>query len=635
MVNLRAMLPVVESAAMWLFLLQALRVLFASLFGVIYDAIFEHTLSLIVVGLNLLLVVLAMLTPLLLVRFEDQTKPRLGAALLVVVARVPLSLEQPTLRLYASILLLGGAAFYIAHLLWREPERLMKGFVVGLGADQLLRALDYTYDPTLRPAGLPFVIGAALLMALLSYHLSRERAPAAQDKPRLSTGLALGAALFVETSLLALPNALTHWSGVGYDWTAPLLLVVTLLPLSPLAHTLETYLAILLWPLGSIVAIALVLLGLALAAPLDDGVAIILLLLAQLVLLSNLATGVVKRRVAQGVGALAPGTVVSLGLVLFLLLNFAFAFTFTYPYTLPFLRGLGTLFLLSGAAVSVLPVINVPIDPEVKEINLTAAALSLAGIILVGLTCALLTRVMPLSDAPADGTLRLATYNIHYGFDSDWVFNLEEMAETIEAAGVDVIVLQEVDAGRITSFGVDDALWLGRRLGMRIVYQPTLEKLSGIALLSRYPLEASDGQWLTSDLEQTAIVYGAVKTRHDPLHVYGVWLGLEPEERATQIAEALEYIGSQNPIALGGDFNATPDSPVYARLRDANLDDPFTTTEGDVALTSPAIDPTKRIDYVWLDGLTARRAWVSDSTASDHRMVVVEVQLNQVNPRFH
>jgi endonuclease/exonuclease/phosphatase family metal-dependent hydrolase len=223
--------------------------------------------------------------------------------------------------------------------------------------------------------------------------------------------------------------------------------------------------------------------------------------------------------------------------------------------------------------------------------------------------------------------LRLATYNIHYGFDTDWVFNLEKIAQTIEREGVDIVALQEVDAGRVTSLSVDNALWLSQRLGMHVVYQPTLEKLSGIALLSRYPLQASDGQWLPSHLEQTAIVYGTVKTNQGPLHVYGVWLGLEPDERARQITAALDYIGSENPVILGGDFNATPDSPIYARLLDANLHDPFTTMAQDLAFTSPAQDPQERIDYVWLRGLTAKKAWVPDSIASDHRMVVVEVQL--------
>ena len=37
--------------------------------------------------------------------------------------------------------------------------------------------------------------------------------------------------------------------------------------------------------------------------------------------------------------------------------------------------------------------------------------------------------------------------------------------------------------------------------------------------------------------------------------------------------------------------------------------------------------PDKRIDYVWLRGLIPTRAWVADTLASDHRLVVTEVQV--------
>ena len=628
--NLSKTLPVVETAAVWLFLLQAFRVLFATLFGVIYDAVFDQALSPILAGLDLLLVVLAMLTPLLLRHFGNRPRVQLGATLLVFAIRVLISIANPTLQLYASILLLGAAALYITHQLWHEPEHLMTGFLVGLGADQMLRALDYSYDPTLRPSGLPFVVVAALLLALLSLYLARGRTYTAKIRPHLSTGLALGAVLFVETSLLALPNGVSRWSGIGYNWTAPLLLLVTLLPLTPAARALEQYVAISLWPLESIIFVSLSLLCVVLAALTGGGVTAVLLLLGQFLLLLNFTTGVIKKRIALDSNPRLPGLEVSLGLLLFLLLSFAFAFTFTYAYTVSLFRGLGTLFILIATLIAMLPVFNIMLEPEVREIDHAKLARNLGGIVALTVICAVFTRLPTLRETPVEGTVRLATYNIHYGFNTDWNFNLAEIAETIEAESVDIVVLQEVDAGRITSYSVDDALWLGQRLKMHVVYQPTLEKLSGIALLSRYPLDTghSGGQWLSSALEQTAIVHGVVKTRHAPLHAYGIWLGLEPEERATQIAEALDYIGSENPVALGGDFNATPDSPIYTRVLDADFNDPFTVTGQYPSPTSPAIDPAERIDYVWLRGLTPRRAWVPDSIASDHRMVVIEAELN-------
>jgi endonuclease/exonuclease/phosphatase family metal-dependent hydrolase len=227
----------------------------------------------------------------------------------------------------------------------------------------------------------------------------------------------------------------------------------------------------------------------------------------------------------------------------------------------------------------------------------------------------------------AGPNVRVGTYNIHYGYRTDWRFYLEEMARTIEESGADIVALQEVDAGRITSYGVDDALWLSRRLRMGVAYQPTVEHLTGIALLYRFPLQRAEGQLLTSRLEQTAIVHAQVRVGGEPHDAYGIWLGLEPEERAAQLTDALGFIAGERPAVFGGDFNSTPDSPVYRRLVEAGFSDPFATGGFEPAPTSPSESPRERIDYVWIRGLSAVDAQVLESTASDHRMVVIEARL--------
>jgi endonuclease/exonuclease/phosphatase (EEP) superfamily protein YafD len=110
--------------------------------------------------------------------------------------------------------------------------------------------------------------------------------------------------------------------------------------------------------------------------------------------------------------------------------------------------------------------------------------------------------------------------------------------------------------------------------------------------------------------------------------MFGIWMGLSDEDTLRQIEEALAFLGDRAPAAFGGDFNAEPDSPVVERVLAAGLHDPFADLDIDPApLTDPAVDPDKRIDYVFLRGATPRQAWVSTSLASDHRMVVVELDL--------
>jgi len=223
----------------------------------------------------------------------------------------------------------------------------------------------------------------------------------------------------------------------------------------------------------------------------------------------------------------------------------------------------------------------------------------------------------------AGPNVRVGTYNIHYGYHTDWKFYLEEMARTIEESGADIVALQEVDTGRLTSYSVDDALWLARRLRMEVVYQPTVEHVTGIALLCRFPLEEVEGRLLASRLEQTAIARARLRIGGQLLDAYGIWLGLEPEERALQLGDALDFIG-KGPAVFGGDFNSTPGSPVYHRLREAGFIDPFIAGGFEPALTAPSEEPEERIDYVWMRGLRPVDAQVLESTASDHLMVVVE-----------
>jgi endonuclease/exonuclease/phosphatase (EEP) superfamily protein YafD len=114
----------------------------------------------------------------------------------------------------------------------------------------------------------------------------------------------------------------------------------------------------------------------------------------------------------------------------------------------------------------------------------------------------------------------------------------------------------------------------------------------------------------------------------EPVNAFAIWMGLEAEERARQLDAALPFIEAHpGPAAFGGDFNSTPNSPVWARIEAAGFDDPFLALDLGSPPTDPAVDPDKRIDFVWLRDLVPLDARVLDSTASDHLLVVVEAGL--------
>jgi endonuclease/exonuclease/phosphatase family metal-dependent hydrolase len=626
----------VEATAVFLFFYQALRVLFSVLFGVIYDAVHAEIVPMSTVGLMLGVVILALLAPLLAPRRPSARRTALlGAAVLVFLGRIPLTFNVPQARLVAAVVIVAGAGLYLAAWLRAAPGDVIRPLICALAIDQVLRAAGHTFDVTLRAVWWPGQVMVSLALCLLAVWLSRQRrtevpgsgtgiflAVSSEGPGRtmgLLSGLAWGSWLFLETSLLAFSNAVARWSSTPYHVVAPLLLGVTLLPLLEGGRWTGHW-----GRVGRVVSAIALLGGLTAGHLLIGPVALMSLLLAQLAVLSLLRTVYPPPTEGQRDGA---GGGLAVGGLLFLVLSFAYAFAFTYAYTLDLFRGMGLPIVLVAAVLATLPALrrSAVSGPFCRLLDVSWAALLSLAMVLLVVTLAW-PRVLPPA-ADADG-LRIASYNIHYGYDTDWHLSLEAQAQTIEASGADVVTLQEVDTGRPTSYMVDNALWLARRLGMKAVYLPCVEHVTGIALLSRYPILRSEGMLLPSELEQTGIIWAVLDMGSAPMNAFAIWLGLEPEERARQLDAALPFLASHaGPAVFGGDFNSTPDSPVYARIAGAGFVDPFPALGLGSPPTDPAINPRKRIDFVWLRDLIPVDAQVSDSTASDHRLVVVKAAL--------
>jgi endonuclease/exonuclease/phosphatase family metal-dependent hydrolase len=613
---------VAEATAVFLFFYQALRVLFSVLFGVIYDALFAGIVSLVTVALLMILVIAALLAPLAVPRKPNIRRiALLVGVVLVFLARIPMTVNEPQIRLAAAVVIVAATGLYLASRLRGDRGTVARPLILALVVDQLLRAAGHTWDVTLRPEWVWGQVAVSLILCLLAGWLFRQRSGEEQDQhayPGLLGGLAWGAWLFLETSLLAFPNALARWSGAPYSIVAPLLLGVTLLPLLEGSQRPAPW----RWWTGAI-QLLVVVGGLALGKLLAGSVASLLaLLLAQWFTLRLLPAILAPSRDLQ------PSRMklaLALGNTLFLILSFAYAFAFTYPYTLALFRGLGLPIILIAGLLVTLPTLRQPgeVEPDAPFFGRSWALLlgAVALVVLVNV----LASPPTVPERPARATLRAATYNIHYGYDTDWHLSLDLQASTIEASGADLVALQEVDTGRPTSYMIDNALWLAYRLGMEVVYLPCVEHLTGIALLSRYSIVDAEALLLPSELEQTGIIWAQVEPAGTPINGFAIWMGLEPEERARQLEAALPFIDSHpGPAAFGGDFNSTPDSPVYARISDSGFVDPFVALGLGSPPTDPAIDPRERIDFVWLRDLLPLDARVLESTASDHRLVVAE-----------
>ncbi len=601
------------------FFIQALRVIFSTMFGFIYDQVFEGPMDAWLVVSNLL-VVGAFLAPGILAR-KPSARRMATLASLTALARVALSVNDQLIRYWGALIVIAAGGSYLALWLSRKRPQIWRPILWALILETILRIVGDTFDISLQSASLIPVAFWSVLTIGISLWLTKNEKDPELPLRGLSWvgGLGLGVFFFLETSLLSLPNGITRWSNTPYPWIAALLLIITFLPLLP---NIGDFVRVRLTnPIGGVAVVVLLTGGLLLGYFVSGAGAAVALLLAQVA--SVFALGLLLGDNAPPTRL--PGWPLAMGGLLLLLLDFLNAFAFTYPYTLPLMRGMGWAVYFAACLFFAWGLLrkrqetNAQQDLE-RESGWSWVSFMLA-VIIVGVS------VWPQAKAPLPADkLRLATYNIHYGYDDDWHTTLEDIARTIETEGVDVIALQEVDTGRMTSYCADNAYFLARRLGMNVVYLPTVEHLTGIALLYKGPKVPEASTLVTSLQEPTGVVHAALKWNGKELHAYGIWLGLSDEDTMRQIEQALAFIGADTPASFGGDFNARSDEPEIALIREGAFEDPFTTLGIDpVPLTSPAIEPESRIDYVWVRGLVPVDAWVSDSIASDHRMVVIEV----------
>lgn len=241
------------------------------------------------------------------------------------------------------------------------------------------------------------------------------------------------------------------------------------------------------------------------------------------------------------------------------------------------------------------------------------------------------------ASAAPETELRIVSYNIRHGVGLDGVLDLERTAAVLAALAPDVVLLQEVDERCRRSGSVDQAAWLGERLGMEHRFAPFMDYDGGrygLATLARAPIDASrtiplppGRQEPRAALEVTLTSAGrAVRIVNAHLD----WLDDSPERlaQAEALRDALAPLRS-GPLVVGGDLNDTPESAALAALlsaEDGALARALSAGEGEGA-TFPADAPRVTIDHL-LYGPS--RAWhasglsvVDERVASDHRPIAL------------
>lgn len=201
-------------------------------------------------------------------------------------------------------------------------------------------------------------------------------------------------------------------------------------------------------------------------------------------------------------------------------------------------------------------------------------------------------------------TLKVMSYNIHVGQDVTNKDQLQQMADFIKSSKADLVGLQEVDSVCNRSGKVDQAKFLAEKTGMHYAYAshfPFDGGSYGIAILSKYPLSdvkdhriilTSDGksEAATRALLTVSVLPGKKKLTFATVH-------MDYRDSNSRFAQSENLVklfsGRNEPIILTGDFNANPGTKEVV-----NLQNIFTDTGSDSALSYPAINPSKKIDYI-------------------------------------
>jgi endonuclease/exonuclease/phosphatase (EEP) superfamily protein YafD len=679
------LLTILEAGVIGLFFIQALRFAIGMLYGQVagVSAAFTVDPAALAASLNappdaarlnnaLALAGYMALLPLVTILLGRVRLLLLMAALGIVIARALMLYDVGVTPIEAALVVIGVGLVYILMLVRFRLRALPYFFVLGLAADQALRAFGDTLDPSWSSAFqtpqivLSIVTGVA---AILFFALERS---ARRDDPRedmrmnqgvlpLWGALGMGGLLFIELSLLALPNAAANRARADYAIMTPVLIAATLLPIVPGVRTAARRFVGLFDPnLRGWVWMLLIALLLIIGTRLSGIGAGIALGVAQFFV--SLLWWWLARPKAERERS-AAGIWIVFGVGVFLLLLGADNFTYEYAFVRDFggdfaflnefvppllrgLRGLGLAVLILGVFFAALPMTQS--QRRLPWFGASALA-SVGALIMVGGATALAAFAAqpPLVAIERADPLRIGTYNVHGGFSEFYEADLEAIANVIAQSGAQVVLLQEIEGGRMTSFGVDQSLWLARRLGMDRRFFPTNEGLQGLAVLSRIPIAYDDGTLLNSIGVQSGVQRVQIQPESGVvITFYNTWLSplleiggeaadaAQIQEQERQLDEVIAIIASHHAggvlgrTIVGGTFHNVPDSPLAQKMRDIGFVDAFAGQPAETSATFIRTGlPPARFDYLWLRNLNRIGAGVIADDPSDHRMAFIAVQI--------
>lgn len=248
-----------------------------------------------------------------------------------------------------------------------------------------------------------------------------------------------------------------------------------------------------------------------------------------------------------------------------------------------------------------------------------------------------LTWQIPASIPPhPNSPIRVMTYNVHNGFNTQGQLDLFALSQVIEAQQPDIIALQEVSRGSLVNGAVDMLSWFSQRLKLPYIYTPAGEGLWGQATLSRYPIVWAENHILEPGPVRRSFGYfhievgwakplQVINTHYQPLYSTA-------EVQKIHTETIVNFLAGQDsgPLVMMGDLNAEPGMPQLQPLLQRGLIDVVEQAGLEPGYTAHAANPASRIDYILISpDLSASNVMIPPSTASDHLSVAATLQMER------
>ena len=314
-------------------------------------------------------------------------------------------------------------------------------------------------------------------------------------------------------------------------------------------------------------------------------------------------------------------------------------FAYSAPYDLPLPYNNRSVPLAAATAVIVAAAASLRGPRRAVGIRAVLPAMS----VVVALTLALVTPALldlrssasptPSTTPEVAGDVTVLVANVRMGFDEQGRFRADDVARLITASGADVVVLNEVDRGWVTTGSHDVGAVLARATGMTLVFAPAADEVWGNAVLTRLPVREVEVERLprgSDAMARSAVVVVLGLDDGRDLAVVGTHLSHVDRRGDTRLPQAQAVAAAAArmrergiPTVVAGDLNAEPAQPELLAFADlvASALPPGRPTH-------PAARPRVQIDHILVSSdLEVRAAEVLPDRLSDHRVVRVVLGL--------